>query len=318
MESFDRTIRSCIDGERPSGTSSVAARVVVPSALQGPPRIGHGGAVASILLELAGRPGGRTDVAAPPHARRLDVALARRTPLDAPLRAAAARAEDGAGAARIEAPDGALLAEATLRDLSAPDAGAALEPPRADDLRRWEASTALASEVPETAMCLVCGRRNPRGLRARLDYDDAFVWKRLDPPDHFYDAAGRLGDGLGLIALDEIGWWLGALAARECGVSTRLAVTLAGEPAARGAPLLLIGSRADTAAGEARARRLRSRAWLLAGPPGPPGAPVASWRAVATAEVTFAASRAFTRSMVGGLFDPGDREAVRRIFPGAG
>src|SRR5262245_21627461 len=57
---------------------SLAARRSVPEALQGPPAIAHGGAVAALLLELAERHTRETGIAAAlPRPLRAEVALVR-------------------------------------------------------------------------------------------------------------------------------------------------------------------------------------------------------------------------------------------------
>ena len=116
--------------------------------------------------------------------------------------------------------------------------------------------------------------------------NDRFLWREYAPP-----AAYQTRDGahpaLALILLDELGWWLGALAQRECGVTTDVQITLF--EAIPAAPLLVIGDRtAVRSDGDPRGRYSRVSGVLL----GPDGA------LLATAEVRFAGSRAYTRRLV--------------------
>ncbi len=325
MEPIDEYLRSCLSVESAS-ESGLAATILVPEDLQGPPGVAHGGAVAMFAYEMARaldreRPGdARGEALAGAFA--LDVSLSRALPVGARLAGRATRAAPAARdgdrdrarvCARIERPDGTVIAEAAVGAAARPRAGSFdlrdgssdSRDESSDALRRlWEARDEPPSEVPGTAMCLVCGQRNARGLRARLHYDRALVWKRLTPPASFRQSDGALFPGFAFATLDEIGWWLGALAAGECGLSTRLSFAVRG-PIPHGEPLLLVGERARSVTDDPRRRVWRSRAALVA----------ESWRTVATAEVTFAASRAFTRSMAAGLFNASDREAVRRLFP---
>ena len=308
---------------------ALRARVVLPADLQGPPRIAHGGAVAALLLETAERHARETGgLRGLPRPLRIDVTLARAVPLDASVVALAHRLEGGAYASRISRPDGTLLAEAQVA-ASAPRskspastdgtvlaraglasdpleerAGGAIEDARA--VSSGAESAARAAQVPGASMCLACGPRNPRGLHVRLEYDASRVWKRVTAPSHWREADGSASPALALVLLDEIGWWLGALACGECGLSTRLAITL-GDPVAADAPLRVVGARARVVTDDPRRRVWRSRAALLA----PDG------RAAASAEVAFAGGPAFTKSMAADLFDPADLEAARRLFPRA-
>ncbi len=292
------------------------ARLTVPADLQGPPGIAHGGAVAALLLEAAERHAREAGgLAALPRPLRVEVTLARAVPLDAPLVARAERQDDGTYASRVARPDGATLAEARIVPGAAPpapldDTTHALARGASTDPETSDPSTVLANpaQVPGATMCLACGSRNPRGLRLRLDYDTSRLWKRATAPAHWRDPDGSSSPALALVLLDEIGWWLGAMACGECGLSTRLDVTL-GERADAAAPLLVVGARAGVVTDDPRRRVWRSRAALLAtaGPARP----------LASAEIAFAGGPAFTKSMAADLFDPSDLAAARKIFRGA-
>lgn len=284
--------------------SALAGRLAVPADLQGPPEIAHGGAVAALLLEIAERhardAGGLRGL---PRPLRVAVTLVRALPLETPLAAAAVRRDEGAYRSRITREDGTLLAEAAIHPIAEPPAPGGRAHPTSPHAR---AISTNRDEVPGTTMCLACGARNPRGLAMRLEHDDTHVWKRLTPPPEWCERDGSAGPALALVVLDEIGWWLGAIACRECGLSARVEVTL-GKAVAADAPLLVIGARADTASDDPRKRLWRTHAALLAD----------SGECVAVADVSFAGGPAFTKAMAADLFDSRDREAARRFFPGA-
>lgn len=80
--------------------------------------------------------------------------------------------------------------------------------------------------LPTSETCLACGTENPLGLQAGLRFDDEGVWARLDPQPAWRTAEGTLHPAAGPVLLDEVAWWIGALFAREGGVTNRLRVTL--------------------------------------------------------------------------------------------
>ena len=135
--------------------------------------------------------------------------------------------------------------------------------------------------------------------------NDRFLWREYLPP-----ATYRTRDGahpaLALILLDELGWWLGALAQQECGVTTDIRITLF-EPLPF-APLLILGDRAAiTTDDDPRGRYCRT-AGVVLGP---------DERLLATAEVRFAGSRAYTRRLVEPFLATTPPETLARWFPSA-
>jgi hypothetical protein len=298
MERITEYLRRLFEVES-LAAQSLTARLTVPEELQGPPAIAHGGAVAALLLELAERHARETGVAAAlPRPLRAEVALARAVPLGTSLLGAAALDDNAVYRARITRRDGAVLAEAEilspaggLDDVAAPPPVEARDP------------SAPREEVPGAAMCLACGSRNPRGLGMRLDHDERRIWKHVSPPPQWLDEDDTAPPALAFVLLDEIGWWLGAMACGECGLSTRLSLTL-GAPIALAAPLLVVGARDSAVSADTRGRQWRSRAFLLG----------ESARPAATAEISFAGGQGFTRAMALDLFDPESRAAASRIF----
>jgi len=297
---------------------SLSARLVVPADLQGPRDVTHGGAVTTLLAELARLQAARlpqADLAAAPFF--IDAAFERELRVGTEVVGRADVAGQDEIACRVERPDGTLIAKARVGPARAADLDALAEPPRAgrvaELLARAEAGALAgdrrergerADEVPGTAMCLACGVENSRGLRFRYRATDDLVWKRLALPPHFRAPAGAAYHGAAAIALDEIGWWLGALAFGGCGVSTRLRLVC--DPRALDdAPLLVAGDRRDAEPADAKARfwTSRARVWSAAGRP------------AAAATVLFAGSHAYTRAMLADLAGASDAATIRRVFP---
>jgi hypothetical protein len=173
------------------------------------------------------------------------------------------------------------------------------------DLRRaWDGVRADAFTVPGYEFCLGCGFRNPRGAQIRFECDEHFVWKRLDPQAHFRCEDGSLFPGYHIIVGDELGWWMGALRQGECGLSSKLVVTL-GEPVKHGTPLLALGPRAAVHTSDPKGRIWQTQALIVA----------PDWQPVAAAEVEFAGSRAFSKVMLPRFVTGGDSGSLQRAFP---
>lgn len=267
-----------------------------PPDLQGPPEAGHGGGASALLFEMvrivAGERGGETAL---PRPVRIEVVLHREIPLDTPLRAEVA-SEGGIWRSRILRDDRPVV-EATVSP-------AALPTPSADLRRAWEARGGDTFTVPGYEWCLGCGFRNPRGAQVRFECDDAFVWKHLTPQAHFRCEDGSLFPGYHIIVGDELGWWMGALRQGECGLSSRLVVTL-GKTVSHGRPLLALGSRASVRTSDPKGRIWQTEALIL----------TADWQPVAAAEVEFAGSRAFSKTMLPRFVVGRDAGSLGRAFP---
>jgi hypothetical protein len=159
--------------------------------------------------------------------------------------------------------------------------------------------------VPGTATCLACGSTNPLGLGVRFLLNDRFLWREYAPPPT-YGTRGGAHPALALVLLDELAWWLGALAQQECGVTTVVHATLfAPLPMA---PMLVLGDRAAVQSDDdARGRYCRTGGLLF----GPDGSLLAS------ADVRFAGSRAYTRRLVEPFLATTPLEELTRWFPSA-
>jgi hypothetical protein len=274
------------------------AVATLPPDLQGPPDAGHGGGAAALLFEMvrmvAGERGRETAL---PRPVRIDATLHREIPLDTPLRADVTLA-DGVWHSRI-ARDERLLIEAQVR----PSAAAPVAP-AADVRRAWDAPRADVFAVPVYEFCLGCGVRNPRGAQIRFEGDEDFVWKRLQPQAHFRCEDGSLFPGYHIIVGDELGWWLGALRQGECGLSSTLCVTL-GDTISFGTPLLALGPRASVRTSDPKGRIWQTLAMIL----------TPDWHPIASAEVEFAGSRAFSKVMLPGFVVGRDAGSLGRAFP---
>ena len=274
------------------------ARVTFTADLQGPPEAGHGGGVTAMLFEMVrlflDERGGAGLL---PRPVRIDVDLHRAVPLETPLTAEVEPRAPG-WHSRILRED-RLLAEAVVSPMEE-----ALSPVPPEMRRRWEGSNGQADEVPAYEFCLACGLYNARGAQVQFDYNDALVWKRLQPQGHFRCADGSLFPGYLCIVADEIGWWMGALRQGECGLSTRVTVCL-GRPVPYGVPLLIVGDRLAVTASDTKGRIWQAPAAIV----------TPDWELVATARVQFAGSRAFTKAMLPRFLPGRDPAALRRAFP---
>ena len=280
------------------GAAGLRATVTFPPELQGPPATGHGGGVTAMLFELlrllVGEQGGETRIGRPV---RIDSIIHHAVPLDEPLRGEVARCED-AWVSRLLRGD-RLVADATVR----PAVGGLRGPSEAERLR-WQSAMTGGFELPGYRYCLACGLENPRGVHARFDCNEALVWKRLVPRPHFASTDGSLFHAFLTVVCDEIGWWLGALRQGECGLSSRVTIWL-GASLPAGTPLLVLGPRDTVTSTDPKGRLWQTRS-LVVGP---------DWSPVAAAEVQFAGSRAFTKTMLP-LFLPGsDPTSLGRVFP---
>ena len=293
-EPFDEYLRGCLKVELLKLTS-LRAIAVLPPELQGPPNAGHGGGGTALLLEMirmvVGERGGEALL---PRPLRMEVTFHRSLPLDTPLRA---EVDEQAGVwhARI-VQDATPVIEGRLSSAAAMDAVPA-------ELGRLSRGSPAEWSVPRYEWCLACGRSNARGAQLRFAYSDHAVWHHLSPPAGFRTRDGSVALAYFCIVADELGWWLGALRQGECGLTSRLIVAL-GAPVRFGTSLLAIGARSEVRSQDPKGRFWDTKCVVLT----KQGQPVAQ------AEVQFAASRAFTKTMLPG-FIAEDAAAVGQAFP---
>jgi len=262
--------------------------VTFPRDLAGFPGTAHGGAVAALLY--------RTTTPIPPVRLRLE--LLRGVPTESPLRLATG--SEGATARLTLSQEDRQLAAATLsRDaIAAPDPGPTVD--------AWRADQTPEGEVPVTATCLACGPANPLGARIRFRFNARFLWREYVPHDVYRAPDGGLHPALATIVLDELGWWLGALTQGECGVTTEVVVTVL-RPLPF-APVLVMGDRAAVHTDDdPRGRYHRAAGFLL----------TREGVLLASVEVRFAGSRAYTRRLLQPFLETTPPETLFRLFPEA-
>jgi hypothetical protein len=192
------------------------------------------------------------------------------------------------------------LAEATFSREAVPD----VDP--GPVLAAWRESGPPQGELPGTATCLACGAANPIGLGVRFAFNDRLLWREYAPRPAYRARGGAAHAALATVMLDELGWWLGALHQRECGVTTQVAVTFLGPLPFE--PLVVIGDRRAVQPDEdARGRYCRAVGYLLT----PDGKPLA------VGAVRFAGSRAYTRRLLQPFLETTDTATIVRLFPSA-
>ncbi len=276
------------DALRRAIARAAQGEVVFPRDFQGFPATVHGGAVAALFYRLT----------TPRPPVRLRMALLRSVPTDSGLRLTTGSA--GATARLALAQDGRPLADGELTRGDLPP----LDP--APALAAWRARTGPETVLPRTATCLACGSANPLGLALSLRTTERFLWCEYAPPERYRAPDGSLHPALATIALDELGWWLGALARQECGVTTEVVFSLARR--LPWGPLLLLGDRGAVRGDEdPRGRYVRGHGLLLGG----------DGRLLAAAEVRFAGSPAYTRRLLEPFLETTDPERLFRLFPNA-
>ena len=203
-------------------------RVNAPRVLASWPGIVHGGGAVALLDAAAHALGGAEGP------RVLEGRLTSSLPLETEL-ALEAHGDDGAMALTV-VQAGQTLTSGVIRALDGGGSTAA----------RWR-SGGGGLALPMSEDCLACGAGNPLGLRVALRFDDEGVWARLVPGAAWRAAGGRLHPGLAPVLLDEVAWWLGALVAKEGGLTNRISLTLFAPDAPWGEPLVAAGRFADVA-----------------------------------------------------------------------
>jgi hypothetical protein len=276
------------DALRQALADAARGRVTFARDFQGFPGTVHGGAVAALFY--------RVTTPKPPVHLRMD--LTRGVPTETPLRLTTGSA--GVVARLGLAHEERALAEAELSREDVPQIDAR------PTLAAWHARQGPADEVPGTATCLACGSENPLGLGVRFRFDGQLLWREYVPRDTYRAADGSLHAALVTIALDELGWWLGALALQECGVTTEVQVTVYRPLPV--APLLLLGDRAGVQPdADPRGRYVRTRGFLYA----------TDGTLLAAGSVRFAGSPAYTRRLLAPFLATTPAETLYRLFPGA-
>lgn len=276
------------DALRQALADAPRGRVTVPAELHGFPATAHGGAIAALFY--------RATTPRPPVQLRME--LLRGVPTATPLALTTGRS--GALARLALAQAGRHLAMAELSR----EAVALADP--APTLEAWRGDSVADGEVPGSATCLACGPANRLGLALRFRFNARFLWREYAPRDTYRAADGSLHAACVAIALDELGWWLGALAQGECGVTTELVLTV--HRRLPFAPILVLGDRtAVRADDDPRGRYVRGRGLVVS----------EDGRLLAAADIRFGGSRAYTKRLLEPFLETTEREVLFRFFPSA-
>jgi hypothetical protein len=262
--------------------------------LAGWPGTVHGGTLAAALDEAGRRLGGGDGP------RRIEARLTASVPIASAL-ALEGEARDG-GAAVSLVDRGQPVSMATMAVLDAPGAAA---PAPATAPAPW-CGNAAGFTLPTSETCLACGAGNSLGLRLALAFDDEGVWVRTAPRAG-WRAAGGLHPALAPVVLDEVAWWLGALAMREGGLTNRIAVDLL-DPCAlvdAGAEIAAAGRFADVVAVDRRKTFWRT-AVALTGPAG---------RSLARATIVFRGGAEYSERQIPYFRPRTPSDVFRRMFP---
>lgn len=107
------------------------------------------------------------------------------------------------------------------------------------------------------------------------------------------------------VLLDEIAWWLGALASGEAGVTTEISVTLDRPVSAFGEPVVVLGERERTAPLDRKRHFWNADAAIF----------TAAGDRLAWGSVVFAASRAYSARLIPKLLAVNSPESISRVFP---
>jgi hypothetical protein len=276
------------DALREAVAAAARGEITFPRNLEGFPGTAHGGAVAALFHRLT--------LPRPPVRLRLE--LVRGVPTETPL--ALTTTSAGREARLTLAQGDRILTRATLTRDSIPPA----EPAPANPAGSTEPGD--AGQTPGTSTCLACGSAKPIGLAVRFRVSDRLLWRDYAPPETYRTRDGGTHPALAAVMLDELGWWLGALAQGECGVTTEVEVTwYCPLPFA---PLLVIGDRTAVRVDDDP----RGRYWRAGGAIRSPDGIV-----LAAGRVRFAGSRAYTRRLLEPFLETTDADTLVRLFPSA-
>lgn len=283
MTDIGRVLTECLSLER-EGKS----QLTLAATLQGFPETAHGGGVLAAFDLIAARA-----LNAASAARMVKAQIQRTIPLQTSL-PLTVRASTG---------DVAL----TLGDDVKPLARARVElaPPTTPPLNGWSGPPEKSLGFPTARGCLACGSENPIGLRVRLRFDDRWVWAEYRPSETYRTTDGRIAPALFTVLLDEMAWWLGALAMGEAGVTTDILITLHRPTHPFGEPLLAVGPRDRVAVADEKGHFWKTETAVLA----------ADGAVLASGAITFAGSRVYSKRLVPQLLKTNPPESLRPIFP---
>ena len=263
-------------------------RLTLAGVLQGFPETAHGGGILA-ALDLAGARW--INPATTP--RTITAEIQKSVPLETtlPLGVQVTATE----VSLVLGDDGQALARGRVT-LAAPEPGSR---------RNREIPAGRGRGLPTSRGCIACGSENTVGLRIQLHFDDRRVWSEYRPPETYRTSDGRIAPALYTVLLDEMAWWLGALASGEAGVTTELVVTLHRPGHPFGETLLAIGARDRVTATGERGHFWKTETAILA----------SDCALLASGAITFAGSRAYSKRLIPTLLAINPPESLRPIFP---
>jgi hypothetical protein len=284
MTGIDRVLAECL-----SLAAEGKGRLTLAATLQGFPETAHGGGVLAAFDQVAAR-----WLNAAGAARMMKAQIQKSIPLQTSL------------PLTVEA--GAATVALTLGDDGKPLASCRVtrgvtEATR--PLNGWSGPPEKSLGFPTARGCLACGSENPIGLRVRLRFADHWVWAEYHPSETYRAADGRIAPALFTVLLDEMAWWLGALATGEAGVTTDIRITLHRPTHPFGEPLLAVGPRDRVAATDEKGHFWRTETAVLA----------ADGTLLASGAIVFAGSRVYSKRLVPQLLKTNSPESLRPIFP---
>jgi hypothetical protein len=269
-------------------------RFLAPARLQSWPGIVHGGGIVALLDAAARalRPGD-----AP---RRIEGRLTSSVPIETPLDLEGHAERDVATVTILERAQ--PLTSATIDAGPTGDVGEAeAVPPEAG----WSVPAREGWPMPLSDQCLACGAHNPLGLQLGLRFDRDGVWARFLPRAPWRGPGDRLDPALPPVLLDEVAWWLGALATKEGGLTNRISVTLLRPDAPVSGPITAIGRFADVTPVDRRRTFWRTRSGLVA----------ADGTLLAVAVIVFRPGAEYSARQMSYFRARTDPEIFARMFP---
>ena len=284
MASIDRVLAECL-----SLAAEGKGQLTLAATLQGFPETAHGGGVLAAFDQVAAR-----WLNAAGAARMVKAQIQKTIPLQTPLpltvkalgrEITLTLGDDGKPLARCRVTRG--VTEATL------------------PLNGWSGPPEKSLGFPTARGCLACGTENPIGLRVRLRFDDRWVWSEYHPSETYRAADGGIAPALFTVLLDEMAWWLGALATGEAGVTTDIHIMLHRPTHPFGKPLLAVGPRDRVAVTDEKGHFWRTETAVLA----------ADGTLLASGAIVFAGSRAYSKRLIPQLLKTNALESLRPIFP---
>ena len=284
MTGIDRVLAQCLSLD-PAGRG----HLTLAATLQGFPETAHGGGVLAAFDQVATR---RIDAAG--AGRMVTAQIQKSIPLQTSL------------PLTVQAMAGEVTL--TLGDDAKPLARCRVTrvlTEAAPPLNGWSGPPEKSLGFPTAKGCLACGAENPVGLRVRLRFDDRWVWSEYRPPETYGTPDGRIAPALYTVLLDEMAWWLGALASGEAGVTTEINITLHRPAHPFGEPLLAVGLRGRVAVTDEKGHFWKTETAV----PAPDGAVLAS------GAITFAASRVYSKRLIPQLLKTNPPESLGPIFP---